>query len=394
VASFRRLPRFLGLLFMGIAVPGGCGSRTELPTQEPCDNPGELRNCSNLCGAGSQLCAAGYWQECQVAPADLPCTNNCGSGLAHCEAGKKAECIVEPSHKDCTDECGTGLLWCRDNQWGTCEVEPQSRDCTNKCGTGIQMCTKRVWGECVVQRIETPCASACGKGVEICENNVVTPCNAPQPLPPKLHPIIRDFRADYVDFEGPGFGNKDDRGIIAPDLGPDDLPVYTLAGAAASISGKASFDQWYRDVPGKNLRTDAVYLQLSESPSVPGQYVYTNTSFFPIDNQLFGNEGRSHNYHFTMMVSTEFNYVGGETFAFEGDDDMWVFINRKLAIDLGGIHESESASINLDQQANALGIIKGGRYRLDFFFAERHTIASDFTIRTSIADIGSCSTIQ
>ena len=59
-------------------------------------------------------------------------------------------------------------------------------------------------------------------------------------------------------------------------------------------------------------------------------------------------------------------------------------------IDLGGIHETLSDSVQLDAAASALGMVKGQSYPLDIFFAERHTIGSTFTIRTSIADASSC----
>ena len=66
---------------------------------------------------------------------------------------------------------------------------------------------------------------------------------------------------------------------------------------------------------------------------------------------------------------------------------MWVFINGWLAIDLGGVHTAETASVNLDTQAATLGITPGNSYALDLFFAERHTSASSFRIETTLATL-------
>jgi fibro-slime domain-containing protein len=90
-------------------------------------------------------------------------------------------------------------------------------------------------------------------------------------------------------------------------------------------------------------------------------------------------------------VSTaRFRYQGGEHFRFEGDDDVWVFVNRRLAVDLGGIHSSERAIADLDAQADALEITAGGVYELHFFFAERQTTGSTFHVQTTIAEFDRC----
>jgi fibro-slime domain-containing protein len=98
----------------------------------------------------------------------------------------------------------------------------------------------------------------------------------------------------------------------------------------------------------------------------------------------FGHEGFAHNFHFTTEIHTRFEYQGGETFTFTGDDDLWLFINGRLAIDLGGLHPSLSATVDLDAQAATLGITPGHEYAMDIFHAERHTDASNFRIETTI----------
>lgn len=186
---------------------------------------------------------------------------------------------------------------------------------------------------------------------------------------------VRDFDDTHPDFEAL---IATDTGIVETMLGADGNPVYAGLAGNPTTSGQANFDQWYNDTPGVNL--SAPLSITLEDPDLDGVYTYINNNFFPIDGQLLGNQGRSHNYHFTFELDTEFTYQGGETFTFTGDDDLWVFIDGKLVIDLGGVHTAQTASVNLDD----LGLTVGDNYSFHLFFAERHTTQSTFRIDTSI----------
>ena len=76
-------------------------------------------------------------------------------------------------------------------------------------------------------------------------------------------------------------------------------------------------------------------------------------------------------------------------FTFRGDDDVFVFVNNQLAVDLGGIHGPVSGSVDLDAQADELGLTEGEVYTLDLFQAERNPGGSNFRIDTSL-DFKSC----
>jgi fibro-slime domain-containing protein len=193
-----------------------------------------------------------------------------------------------------------------------------------------------------------------------------------------LKATVRDFSVSHPDFED-FLGSE--KGIVQSSLGADGKPVYAGNPTTATTSGQANFDQWFRDVPGVNM---AIPVEIPLMDVGNGMYTYANNAFFPIDGQGFGDEGNIHNYHFTLELRTQFTYEGGEVFTFTGDDDLFTFINGKLAIDLGGVHGAESSTIDLDARAAELGIVKGFKYSLDFFFAERHTSESNFRIDTTI----------
>lgn len=124
----------------------------------------------------------------------------------------------------------------------------------------------------------------------------------------------------------------------------------------------------------------------------------------------FGNDtlGLQHlrNYHFTMMGYASFRYnaanqdVEPEFFEFAADNDLWVFVDGVLVIDLGGTHMMTPGSVNLKTLAEnnhgchegeplatysncegasgETGWADGSVHHLHVFYANRQTIGASF----------------
>lgn len=84
-----------------------------------------------------------------------------------------------------------------------------------------------------------------------------------------------------------------------------------------ALTSPRTFSWAWNDVPGVNLRLTRLF-DMPWSTST-GLYTYSNSDFFPINNDGFGNYGSTgKNFHFCLEYHTQFVYQGNEQFTFTG----------------------------------------------------------------------------
>ena len=240
-----------------------------------------------------------------------------------------------------------------------------------------------------------------------------------------LATTIRDFSHTHADFQS--FSGNTTVGLVHDTLGDDGRPAlkslrgfkidkeYTdnlgrninpalfneslgdkqgsivAGGNGNGLTSPESFAEWFRDKAGVNM-SKPITLTLNRVAGT-NRYVFDSSQdepyksrggFFPIDGQLMGNYGDwGKNFHFTTEVRTQFVYEegAGQVFTFSGDDDVWVYVDKQLVIDLGGLHPRRVQTIDLDR----LDWLQHGKtYSLDIFHAERRTNQSNFRVETNI----------
>ena len=204
-------------------------------------------------------------------------------------------------------------------------------------------------------------------------------------------------------------------GVTAPNLFDDGPATGKVTHTDMSLDFNRAGDTYtLSSVKGANLDG----LEYFNNPQTPGKDPYTHiwtNNFWPMDgrrstdgltgyyndrggysgydgNKLYpvSDDGQAHNNMFGMQYTVEFelteDYVGPLEYYFFGDDDMWVFLDGRLVCDIGGVHSSVGAYVNLWDY-----IAKGdaGKHTLKFYYTERGLSGSTCYMQFTLPSVSS-----
>jgi len=421
-------------------VPIVCGdSRVDPPEQ--CDDNNSMG--SDGCSADCRLEEGWTCPQPGVACGAAECGDGVVAGFEQCDDGNEvdedgcsSECLLEEGYACPTPNAACATTTCGDG----------TREGTEQCDDG----NTTPFDGCDVHCNNEPdcaggtCQSVCGDGVilpgtsEACDDGNVadgdgcsSTCEVEDgfacdtiatELPEELvvSVIYRDFRSrqsgENVDPTFHPDFNPSPTGThlgITEDFLVDGKPVWNAdddeVGGGGFPDSADSFAAWYRTSPtlvadGNIQVVDELTLTRPDAASFPNRYEFSSSSFFPLDDRGWELEApplqelpltNGHNFGFTTEVHYFFVYQGDEVLTFRGDDDLWVFVDGRLCMDIGGIHGAITGVMSFDPQVTDnngarqdivedciadLDLQPGRVYEVAIFHAERHVTQSNFRL--------------
>lgn len=219
--------------------------------------------------------------------------------------------------------------------------------------------------------------------------------------------LVRDFRSDYPAMEttnpdrealnlgpvtaaGPTWSGNGQK-IAKPwrDIAKNDIAPVLFDAALGDEAGSfahpdnsgytaSSFAGLWTDTLGTNL-SQTVPFKMVQQPS--GAYEYSSNNFYPADGKLFGTKDfGGHNQYFTVEWHLSFTADSGQWLNFACDDEVFIYVNGVLVVDLAGKVASHAQLAMFDR----LKLVEGQKYNVDIFYADRHKIGHSVKFTTNV----------
>lgn len=180
-------------------------------------------------------------------------------------------------------------------------------------------------------------------------------------------------------------------GLVEDELSSSYLPV-TKGGEALPNRG-LNFDRWFAEVEGES-KFYAGMLNLGYNTET-ASFEYGNEAFYPLNEIAGVSKADGNNHLFTVSFGVPFRVLksGEEEFEIFADDDTWAFVNDRLVLDMGGIHDIMGAKLKINEEGEVYAAVGDidlaySGVRLDensavirVFHADRDSYNSVFKVR-------------
>lgn len=153
-----------------------------------------------------------------------------------------------------------------------------------------------------------------------------------------------------------------EQGIMEFNLDEEYLPVVR-GGELTPNRGLRDVSRWFSEVEGESKNyIGALKLDYDSSDA---SFSFHQNEFYPLDEVEFSKDDvvnkDGHNHLFTMSFAVPFTVLrsGNEAFVVTADDDTFVYVGNKLAIDMGGVHDAMVGRLEIRENGEIYAGVDG-----------------------------------